>query len=93
MNKNHNCFCRSCVPSPTCELKKVAVQNIRVSKQNKSLQLELNCQKEALEIALLGLKRLADVSDDFVYTKAFYCCEFAQGIVNRVNEALKKAAK
>lgn len=47
---------------------------------------ELEILQEKLDIALHGLKRLADVSDDFVYTKPFYCCEFAQGIINRVNQ-------
>lgn len=48
---------------------------------------------EALEIAIHGLNRLSDVSDDFVYARAFYCCEFAAGIVNRVSETLNKIQK
>jgi len=50
-----------------------------------NLEQENKQLKAKLEIALHGLKRLADVSDDFVYSKAFYCCDFAQGIINRIN--------
>lgn len=51
-----------------------------------SIKRERDQLEQKLDIALHGLKRLADVSDDFVYSRAFYCCEFAQGIINRVNQ-------
>jgi len=48
-NNNHSCFCKNCVPSPACELKKVKAQYDRLIKQKKNLYQELTETKQNLK--------------------------------------------
>ena len=48
--QNHSCFCKSCVPSPACELQKVITENKRIINQNKDLQRTIKVLNASIDI-------------------------------------------